>query len=314
MRVTVLFLTMMLAILPQRTVETGADERIRGAALNGGTLYTWGARVLRWTLVTGQKQAIASAANGGFGEGGCVDGHGTLYLQEGPESGPLVSIAAATGRRIEMDRRVEMHDCIAMELLGHRGVLITDHYGQVRFYEGPRSYQEVYSFYTPSRQAGLLVSDIDGDGLPDILAGNYWIRSPRGFDLPWRLFAINTRHETPDSATMSLALRRGEVYAAQGHMREGRLLRYTRPADATQLWTEQTVARLAYPHALASAGNEIVVGENNGPGSRLFISVDGDHLVQIGTTQGTHTAFVLGGRILTVGASAVSWWNIQRRR
>ena len=41
-----------------------------------------------------------------------------------------------------------------------------------------RHLPRVYSFYTPSRQAGLLLADVDGDGLTDIFAGNYWIRSP----------------------------------------------------------------------------------------------------------------------------------------
>ena len=48
-------------------------------------------------------------------------------------------------------------------------------------------------------------ADIDGDGLPDILAGMYWIRSPESFELPWRLFAIDLWNETPESAMLRLS-------------------------------------------------------------------------------------------------------------
>ena len=105
--------------------------------------------------------------------------------------------------------------------------------------------QEIYSFYTASRQGGLLIEDIDGDGRPDIVCGNYWIRSPERFDLPWRLFAINTRHETPDSATFRLAWLGRDLIAAQGHMSPGAVYRYTRGADPTQQWKEQKLRSCA---------------------------------------------------------------------
>ena len=314
MRRFVLFFTTAMLAFGQRAVTTSRDHSIRGAALDHENVFTWGECLLRWDVSKNTQQLIAASAHGGFGEGGCIDPQGTFYLQDGIESGPLIAISPK-GRRTEWDRKVEMHDCIATQLLGHRGVLITDHYGQVRFYEGPSVYQELYSFYTPSRQAGLLLADVDQDGLPDIFAGNYWIRSPKEFDLPWRLFAVNTRRETPDSATMRLVLFGRELIAAQGHMAEGLLLRYTPTADPTQLWTEQVIASgLHYPHALASGGIGIVVGENNGPGSRLWIARDRVHLNQIGITNGAHTAFVIGGRILTVGAAGLSWWDVQRRK
>lgn len=194
-------------------------------------------------------------------------------------------------------------------------MLITDYDGQVRFYEAPGKYQEIYSFYTPSQQTGLLMADVDGDRLPDLFCGNYWIRSPAKFQLPWRLFAINIRHEQPRSASMRLVLRGRELFAAQGHLEDGSLFKYTPGEEPRQLWKEQLLATgLHQPHAMAGGAGGLVIGENNGPGSRLFEVRDGEHLEQIAVTAGVHTAFIAGGRILTVGANEIRWWNPQRRR
>ncbi len=58
---------------------------------------------------------------------------------------------------------------------------------------------ELYTIYTPSTEGGLVISDIDGDGLPDLLCGNYWMKSPTAFELPWREFAIDTWNEEEGS-------------------------------------------------------------------------------------------------------------------
>lgn len=316
MRLTVLFAAVAFKVLAQHPLTIAVPGHLRGAAIHGDELYAWGERLWRFDLGTGTARAVTPAKHGTFGEGGCAASDGSIYLQDGAESGPFLEITPQ-GKATELDRRVEMHDCVATELLGHRGVLITDYYGQVRFYEGPGVYQEVYSFYTPSRQAGLARADVDGDGLTDIFAGNYWIRSPREFDLPWRLYAINLRHETADAATMCLVLRGKDLIAAQGHMKAGSVFRYSPPADVRQLWTERVLAPdLHFPHALASCGAGIVAGENNGAGSRLLFIRDDGTFEQLGITNGTFAAFVVNGRILTVGAGGILWWNPpgQRRR
>ncbi len=289
---------------------------MRGATIREDRLYTWGKQLLEWNLKSGTSKKIAESRDGGFGEGGCAGPSGEVYLQDGPQAGPLVVIEMGSARA-EWDPKVEMHDCTFTPLLGQKGLLITDHFGQVRFYEGRGVYTEIYSFYTPSRQAGLLLTDINGDGLPDIVCGNYWIRSPAEFDLPWRLFAINLRHEKPDSATMRLARIGNHLYEAQAHAAEGALFLYTPLPDPTQRWAEQVVIRgLHYPHALAAAENGVVAGENHGPGSRLFYVGEGMPPRQIGTTDGVHSAFFVEGRVLTVGAHSIRWWTIpgQRRK
>lgn len=302
--------------LPQTRVATVNDETLRGAAFGNGRLRTWSSRLIEWDVETGKSRRIA-ASLAGFGEAGCVDRGGGVLLQDGEPAGPLVLIAR-NGKRTEWDRRVEMHDCLFTALLGRYGALITDHFGQVRFYEGPGRYTEIYSFYTPSRQAGLAVSRVDGDRLPDIYCGNYWIRSPKLFNLPWRLFAINTRHEAPDSATMRFAPRGRDLFAAQGHMKPGSLFRYRPSADPEALWEETVLASgLRFPHALAQVPSGIIVAESDGPGSGIFLVPDGGPVQRIATTDGIHSMFAVGERVLAAGPHAIVWWTISpagRRR
>jgi hypothetical protein len=281
-----------------------AFARIGGAALSHGKIYSWGPVLVEWDIRTGSHRQVA-AARSEFGVGGCVD-RDDVVLQDGNPLGALVRIRIADGSRTVLDHDVEMHDCLAADLFGRHGILVVHRYAQVRFYYDG-GVQEVYSFYTASKQGGLLMADVNGDARPDILCGNYWIRSPGAFDLPWRLFAINTRHEAPESANFRLAWLGGDLIAAQGHLAEGAVYRYSPPADRTQQWVERHVADLRYPHAVVSTPAGVIIGENNGPGSRVFLlSVNGE-LQQIGTTEGVHTAFAVEDRVALVGASGITW-------
>jgi hypothetical protein len=179
---------------------------------------------------------------------------------------------------------------------------------QVRFYELPSGdSRDLYSIYTPSRQAGLLLHDVDGDGRPDLFCGNYWMRAPERFDLPWRLFAINLWSEEQDSATVRLAPVGGGLAACQAEMPKARLALFDRPPGHTGLWPERRLASdLRYPRALAASGGDVFVSEDAGPGSRLLAYAPER---EIATTRGLHALFALEGGLAGVGRESITVWD-----
>lgn len=273
-----LFLLLSLPAAAQRlsVIETRAvDHEIRGAAVDRRTLYTWGDELRAWSIPGLRSRLLAS---GDFGEGGCAAGGG-LVLQQGRPLGKLVWLDAARYSPVVLDDEIDMHDCLPAVLFGRRGVLMVQRGMQVRFYErdaaGRWRYREIYSFYTASYQAGLLLTDVDGDGRTDILCGNYWIRSPERFELPWRLFAINTWNETPLSAMSRFAwIAPGRLLIAQAHAgQDARVAIFEKPSDPRRLWRERRIEVTPgwrAPHALASAGGVQLVGESGGDAARVF--------------------------------------------
>ena len=157
-----------------------SNKEMRGAALDGTRLLVWGPALAERTLPGGAWRVLAK---GDFREGGCLtdldrDGIAGLVAQEGPGLGDLVWRKPPDFALRRIDSQIEMHDCIGATLFGRRGLLMVQRYGQVRFYEPPAKgeagrwpYREIYSFYTASRQGGLLLADVDGDNLADILSG-----------------------------------------------------------------------------------------------------------------------------------------------
>lgn len=244
-------------------------------------VWSWGADLWQWRIGSPSATKIAP---GPFNEGGCLvdinsDGQLDVVLQEGTGLGRLVWLQAPGWQRHEIDTEIEMHDCQSATIDGHRGFLMVQRFSQIRFYErtgGKWHVQDVYSIYTASHQSGLLQVDIDGDGRLDLLCGNYWAKAPDSFEMPWRIFAINVMHEEPDSARVRTAVLNGAstLVVSQGFLEKGRVVQFERPFDPKVQWQSKdllTKEKPRYPKGLAISGEQILVGEDNGTESRLFI-------------------------------------------
>jgi hypothetical protein len=306
------------AIVLQRA--SSASE-IRGAALaNNGEIFTWGDQLQRWT---GPGLKPSTLAHGPFGEGGCLtdlDGDGAQEFvgKEGPELGKLTWRRPPDWKPVVIDDEFETHDCMEATLFGRKGVLVIQRYMQVRFYErgaGKRwPYREIYSIYTPSQQTGLSMRDIDGDGRVDIVCGNYWIRSPQSFELPWHIFAINTYSELPESAMLAHAFLGRDLLVAQGHMSESRVTLFTKPQDPRQLWQEMPIkGEFHRVHTIAAWNGMLFFGENNGASSRIFALKDRN---AIEIAKGVENLQILATKdgMISVGPHELVLWRYDRRK
>lgn len=264
--------------------------------VRGDTLVTWGERTMSYALPALKAAAVwmpkVEVATLVDGDVIGIDGQG------------LARFDGRTGARHRIDDGVETGEIVPVELHGRRGVILIHKGQQVRFYELPSgAMTELYSFYSPSLQSGLLVRDIDRDGRVDIIAGNYWMRNPESFDLHWRLFAIRTWSEERLSANSVFAMPDDEtLWVAQSGMSNARLARFRRPPRVTDQWIEERMEGslvLDHPAGLVAWGTGVVVGEREGKGRVMLIGVGRPRV--LAETRGVVLLHALrGGRLLVV--------------
>lgn len=299
-----------------------SQSEIRGASLTPqGRLLTWGTQLVEWTLPSLTPKILVQ---GDFSEGGCLadldnDGQAEFVSKEGSGLGKLTWRKPPYTEPVTIHTGADTHDCLEATLFGRKGILTIHRHMQVRFYErssaGDWTHREIYSIYTPSQQSGLSVKDIDGDGRADIVCGNYWIQSPDSFELPWRIFAINTYSEQPLSAMLVHAFAQGDLFAAQAHMQEARAALFHKPPDPKQLWVEKRVGedlQLHRVHGVAVHEGNLFFAENNGPASRTFTLRDG-RAEKILDGIDVLKLFSTGDGMLSAGPRELVLWNYPRK-
>ncbi len=277
-----------------------------------------------------------------LGPGGAlfdVAGESGLVLNEAAGRRALFWVNLRSGKIAEIDHGIFANEVQPATIHGRRGILLVQRRIQVRFYEVPESLaspwpsRDIYSFYSPSDQGGLLLADVDRDGRVDILSGNYWIQCPEEFDLPWRLFAIRTWSEEKLSGMVQMAL--GDLFGAgipnlivsQSELPKARVAWFEKPTDPKQLWTEHRIEEnldLNQPGSLqvadfnANGRPDILVAERAGAGRLIVFNNEADGRfmpVEVGRTSGVVAAYAMDwngdGRpdLLVVEPSSLSWWE-----
>ena len=262
-------------------------------------VLTWGRDVMLWPGDGGAPKTLLRDVN--FGPGGCVAGD-DFFVQEKPGPSRLLHLETGSWRRDVVEQETEFSDCLPYTLYGKRGVLMIHFFAQVRFYVAPKwDYRELYSIYTASRQGGLLPHDVDGDGQVDFFVGNYWMRNPGSYDLPWRLFAVNVHHETPGAANARLALLPGGSYVwAESEAAPARVSVFSPPEDFRQLWKERRLEGVfEEPKGVAVLDGDIVIGD------RTKVVRVGDRSETLASGFRTLGLWVYRGRILAATPEGV---------
>jgi hypothetical protein len=204
---------------------------VRGAALHHDGILTWGDSLALWPLDGGPPRILESGTN--YDAAGALDPNAGLFLLENRTR--LIRHSP----RIVLEEETATRDLLFTTLDGENGLLYLHHHSQLRFWT-PDGTREIYSIYTPSRQAGLQFVELDRDGLPELLCGNYWLKQSGKKGVAWRLFALNTFFENPDSASariLYLNSPQGLLWASRE-----RVAWLTPREDLRQLWNCRILA------------------------------------------------------------------------
>ncbi len=326
----------------EHRVQNLHGERFAGYALGPRTLTAWGDHVVQWEIPSGKMRVRVKGAAGGFVEGGCLLDTGALVANEGPPTRALVWFDSSAWKRHIIDTGVDASDILPATLFGRKGILLIHRGAQVRFYEIPPDRAqpwprtEVYTFYTPSEQGGLGMANVDGDGIPDILAGNDWIKAPTSFELPWHLFAIELWNEEQKSALLReklvdlFAAGAQNLVAVQRSVPRARLAWFEKPPDPKQLWIEHRLEgtlELSRVNSLQIADFDgdgrldLLIAERGGAGRLIVFHNAGAGNFEprvISSGMAIDHAFVADwngdGRpdIVTIRKDAISWWENRR--
>ena len=269
------------------------------------------------------RLAAKSACTSSFGEGGCLtdlDGDGVQEFvgKEGPGLGKLTWRNLPIGSRSSstMNSRLTIawkrHCSGAKEFSSSSAIC---RFGFTNEAEGKRwPYREIYSIYTPSQQTGLSMRDIDSDGHVDIVCGNYWIKSPQSFELPWHIFAINTYSELPESAMLTHAFAGKDLVVAQGHMSDARVTLFTKPEDPRQLWPETRIkGRFHRVHAIA-VGTECCSSARTMARARDIFALRNRDAAEI--AKGIENLQIMATKdgMISVGPHELVSWRYDRRK
>ncbi len=235
-------------------------------------IVTWGDQLLLWRPRSDKPKVLRDKA--GYGPGGCAadmngDGRDDLFVQEKPGVSRMLYLEAPRFEPRTVETGTEFLDCLAFTLDGRKGVLAPHLYAQVRHYAYPDwQARDVYSIYTPSRQAGMLARDVDGDGRTDVFLGNYWMQAPARAGEHWHLFATNLNYELPDSATAHVALlplpgrEKPSLVWVQARMAPARAVILHQPENPEKLWdAEPLPGEWNEPKGLIVVGREILIGD-----------------------------------------------------
>lgn len=263
----------------------GEGSAVTGAAVDKRTLVTWGEQI-QWLPLAGSRAQTLQVEVAGA----ClmdVNRDGRMDVVANERSGALVWYEAPAWKRHEIDSGIDAPDLMPATIGGRRGVVIIQKRIKVRFYEVPAdaaarwAERDLYSIYTPSWQGGLAAADVDGDGLVDILCGNYWMRAPQTAGLPWRLFAINTwTQEEPSGMMRVVPVRRG-MATAQRLLAAGRVAYFEKPSDPRVLWTQHDLGTFDRPDSLEAAdldgdgAADLIVAERGAAGRVVMFAGPG---------------------------------------